>query len=132
MKSPNRFIVIDDDLVNNMLCSFVIKQTAGEAEIEIFNIPEEGFEFVAREYVNSENPTILFLDINMPTWSGWDFLDNFEKLDEKIKKQIRIYMLSSSLDPNDKTRAMDNRHVVDYIVKPLSKSIMRSILEDKS
>jgi len=66
----------------------------------------------------------------MPIWSGWDFLDNFEKLDDKIKKQIRIYMLSSSVDPGDEQRAGKNKNVADYIEKPLTQEIIHSILKE--
>ena len=100
-----------------------------EAEIQTFNFPVKGFEYITKEYSNTDNPTVLLLDINMPTWSGWDFLDNFEKLDEKIKKQFKIYMLSSSIDTNDKQRAKENKNVVNYIEKPLSEKTVLSILE---
>jgi len=131
MKIPTRFIVIDDDLLNNMLCRVIIKRAAGESDIQTFNIPEVGFEYISTEYSNGGAPTVLFLDINMPTWSGWEFLDNFEKLDDKIKKQIKIYMLSSSLDTIDKQKASDNKYVVDYIVKPFSEKRMLEILDEQ-
>lgn len=41
-------------------------------------------------------------------------------MDEKIKRQIKIYMISSSIDTNDKNRAKENKNVADYIEKPLS------------
>jgi hypothetical protein len=56
----------------------------------------------------------------MPTWLGRDFLDNFEKLDKQIMRQIKIYIMSSSVDPDDHKRARDNRHGIGYIKKPLS------------
>ena len=124
-----RFIVIDDDPVNNFLCSAVIEVAAGGLDVQTFEVPEKGLEYIAKECLNNEYPTVLFLDINMPTWSGWDFLDNFEKLDEKIKRQIKIYILSSSIDANDKHRARENKNVVDYIEKPLAEKTVLSMLE---
>src|SRR5665647_576992 len=110
MKTPIRFIVIDDDLVNNLVCRIVIKSAGSQLEIQTFINPETGFGYIEKEYADNENemPTVLFLDINMPTWSGWEFLENFEKLGEKIKKQIKIYMLSSSIDTKDMERARSN------------------------
>src|SRR5262249_43823969 len=109
MEKPARFIVIDDDLNNNLICRIAIKGIAGDAEVLTFNIPEKGFEFIVSSYSKTgvEMPTALFLDINMPTWTGWDFLENFEKLDENIQKQIKIYMLSSSIDPKDRERSLE-------------------------
>ena len=88
MKTSVRFIVIDDDEINNLYCRIIIEEATGKLEIQTFNIPEKGFEYITKEYSNNEKPTVLFLDINMPTWSGWEFLDNFQKLDKNIKKQI--------------------------------------------
>lgn len=131
MKTPIRFIVIDDDKINNLYCRILIEQAVNEPDIQIFNIPEKGFEYIAKEYSKGENPTVLFLDINMPTWSGWEFLDNFEKLDKNIKKQIIIYMLSSSVDLADRQQAEDNKYVAGYIEKPLSELNVLSILEEQ-
>ncbi len=128
---PSRFIIIDNDPVNNLLCTLMIKDVSSEVEIQTFNFPVKAFEYITTEYLNTGNPAVLLLDINMPTWSGWDFLDNFEKLDEKIKSQIKIYILSSSIDASDKHRARENKNVVDYIEKPLSEKTVFSMLEQK-
>lgn len=123
----SRFIVVDDDFASNTVCRIIIKRAAAGSDIQTFEYPEQGFEYISKEYLHNTVFTVLFLDINMPVWSGWDFLDNFEKLDEKIKKQFKIYMLSSSIDPNDKKRAMDNKNVIDYIEKPISIEIISRI-----
>ena len=126
-----RFIIIDNDPVNNLLCTLTIRDVLDAAEIQTFNFPIKGFEYLAEKYVNTTNLTVLLLDINMPIWTGWDFLDNFEKLDDEIKKQIKIYILSSSIDANDKQRASGNKNVVDYIEKPLSEKTVFSMLDQK-
>jgi response regulator RpfG family c-di-GMP phosphodiesterase len=134
MERPTHFIVIDDDQINNMLCKYSIRQVNGGFETDTFLEPEKGFEYIVSKYSSTsvEIPTVLLLDINMPTWSGWDFLDKFEKLDEQIKNQIKVYMLSSSVDPKDMEKAKANSHVVDYIVKPLNRDIVIKIIETHS
>ena len=126
-----RFVIVDNDPVNNLLCSLTIREVAREAEIKTFNFPVEAFEHITTGYLNTTDLTMMLLDINMPTWSGWDFLDNFEMLDEKIKRQIKIYIISSSIDISDKHRARENKNVVDYIEKPLSEKTVSSMLEQK-
>jgi response regulator RpfG family c-di-GMP phosphodiesterase len=134
MKRITHFIVIDDDQINNMLCKYSIRQVNGELDTTTFLEPEKGFEFIVNTYSSnsSEIPSVLLLDINMPTWSGWDFLDKFEKLDAQIKNQIKVYMLSSSVDPKDMEKAKVNSNVVDYIVKPLNREIVVKIIESHS
>lgn len=130
MKTPRDFIVVDDDLINNLVCRIVIQSTIPDADIHAFNLPEAGFIYIEKEFApdEKEKPTVLFLDINMPRWTGWDFLENFEKLDEKIKKQIEIYMLSSSVDSDDIDRAKSNPNVVDYFIKPLTREMVSMVI----
>ena len=128
---PIRFIIIDNDPVNNLLCSLTIKDVQDAAEIQAFNFSIDGFNYLAKEHAGTTSPSVLLLDINMAGWSGWDFLDNFEKLDDKIKRQIKIYILSSSIDVNDKHRAKENKNVVDYIEKPLSEKKVLSMIDQK-
>ena len=128
---PTRFIIVDNDPVNNLLCTLTIKDVAKQAEIKTFDFPVKAFEYLTAEYLNTKNLTVLLLDINMPIWSGWDFLDNFENLEDEIKRQIKIYIISSSIDISDKHRARENKNVVDYIEKPLSEKTVSSMLEQK-
>ena len=125
---PSRFIIVDNDPVNNLLCSLAIKDAAADADILAFTNPLKAFEYISAYDESNNSMNILLLDINMPIWSGWDFADRFEKLDEKIKNRFKIYMLSSSIDNDDKLRAEENKNVVDYIEKPLTEEKVSSLL----
>jgi len=125
---PLRFIIIDNDPVNNLLCGLAIKDAVADADILDFTNPLKAFEYISEDKESKNRMNILLLDINLPIWSGWDFVDYFEKLDEKIKKHFKIYMLSSSIDNNDKQRAVENKNVVDYIEKPLTEQKVSSLL----
>jgi len=79
MSTDLTYIIVDDDPFNNMLCRMIIEDALGEAEIKEFTSPEAGLLFI-KETVKS--PTILFLDINMPTMTGWEFLERYELFNE--------------------------------------------------
>lgn len=64
-------------------------------------------------------PDVIFLDLNMPCYSGWDFLYDFERLYKQIKKTIDIYIISSSVDPSDKMLADKYDFVKTCISKPV-------------
>jgi CheY-like chemotaxis protein len=115
---------VDDDPFNNMICSMVIEDALGDAEIKAFTKPEEGLEFI-RE--NVKEPTVLFLDINMPMLTGWEFLERYETFSDEIKMYTSIYMLSSSLDSRDKDKAKTNKYVQGFISKPLDFETVISI-----
>ncbi len=119
-----RFLLVDDDPLNNFLTKMILKKSFEEVHVNDFTIPENGLEFMKSEPSHNLHygRTILFLDINMPTMSGWEYLDEFELFDPSIKEQYDIYILSSSVDPKDINRAKENPHVIDFIEKPLNKA----------
>ena len=116
------FILFDDDPVNNTLCHITLRNSFKDAEIKTFTIPAKGFQYISKEVnFNLPKKTILFLDINMKGMTCWEFLDRFEQLEDKIKSKYKIFILSASLNPADKERAAENKNVVSYIEKPLTK-----------
>lgn len=93
-----KFIIVDDDLFSNIICKRVIKKASAVMDVTSFNIPEEGLAYIQNEPRDSFGSTILLLDINMPTITGWEFLELLEKFGDEIQPPIAIYMLSSSIN----------------------------------
>lgn len=119
--NKQRYMVVDDDNTNNMICKFNIKRFDEEADIKIFSMPEEALAFIEEEYYSNseEQPTILFLDVNMPTMTGWEFLDAFMEFDKFVKNQFTIYILSSSIE--DFTEKAENYTIIQaFLSKPLN------------
>jgi CheY-like chemotaxis protein len=124
-ESNGCFIVVDDDIVSNLICQKIINHVFPKTDVQTFINPEKVLIYIKSIYANSNGKaTILLLDINMPILSGWDFLEEFEYFNSHIKGQIKIYMLSSSREPQDKDRASKNKNVYGFIEKPLSKEII--------
>jgi CheY-like chemotaxis protein len=128
-KNKPPYIVIDDDVLNNMICKITLEMALGAVQVETFSNAEIALEFIRTNYedVTDDAVTLVLLDINMPIMSGWEFLDSFDGFSEDIKKQFRIYLLSSSVDDRDKEKAKQNRNVIDYLSKPLSKDMVKRI-----
>ena len=120
--TQRRFLIVDDDPQNNMLSKMALKKSLGEVDVMDFLIPEEGLHYIQTQLSKmKEVKTILFLDINMPSMSGWEFLEEFELLADFIKRQFEIYILSSSLDPRDLKKVDENVLVIGFVEKPLRK-----------
>ena len=121
-KSKPHFILVDDDSTNNLICKIIIKQLSADSTIEIFTDPLLALRYLKEEYcTNSPGKTILFLDINMPVISGWEFLNIYKIFNKNIKDSINIFILSSSIDQKDRNNAIQNPNVIDYLEKPLTK-----------
>ena len=122
MEFPHTFMVVDDDAMNNLICKFTILRFNPEATIALYTDPEIALEAISETYnqATSHTPTILFLDLNMPAMTGWEFLDAFSLLSKSIQEQFIIYILSSSIDEVDKEKGESTPLVSGFFSKPLS------------
>ncbi len=125
---PN-FIVVDDDCISNLICAKIITQAIPNAEVLTFLDPNTALVHIISTFSKPVYAdTILFLDINMPSMSGWEFLKIYELFNQEVKDQVKIFMLSSSVDERDKLRAANNKNVWGYIEKPLTKEKVLEML----
>lgn len=127
-----RYMVVDDDPTNNMICEFTIKRFDKEADIKVYTSPEEALASIIGEYGKTKQdvPTVLFLDVNMPTMTGWDFLDVFLQFDERVKEQFCIYILSSSIEDFSE-EAKIYTCIQEFLSKPLKISILERIMKER-
>ncbi len=123
--AQRRFLIVDDDPQNNIISKMALRKSLGEVQVTDFIIPERGLEYIQSEFtIAKSEKTILLLDLNMPTMSGWEFLEKFETLEDQIKNQFDIYILSSSVDPREIEKARENPLVINFIEKPLGKKML--------
>lgn len=131
MKAANICIMLVDDNEND---NFFHEREIKKTQLETTIISKEsGAE--ALEYLNSMNvhrnikPLLIFLDINMPGMNGWDFLNEYGKLDKEIQSGTIVIMLTTSDNAETKAKAMSISSISDFITKPLTKQKMELINE---
>ena len=106
-------IVDDEPLAHQLLENYIGKLSFLEKIGNAYNAVE------ALSIIRSQNPDLVFLDINMPDVDGWAFLEKFKKINELIKFEVKIFILSSSINPEDVEKAKNNNFVTNYFAKPL-------------
>ncbi len=130
MKPVANIFLIDDDKLFLFLTRKTILATKKEVNLKEFTDANVALNYLKEIVNNSElQPDIIFLDISMPIMDGWDFLDEYMKLDNHIINKPRVYIFSSSISPHDSERAKSIGVVTDFIVKPLVKDKFIEILE---
>jgi len=129
MKIPDRFMVIDDDKTTTILCQHALRKFSNVTPLMTFMDPELALNAIREEYgvKDAYIPTVMFLDINMPVMTGWDFLEAFKDFSIEVRKQFTIYILSSSIDQRDETRSKLNPFVSGHISKPLKLESIKQI-----
>lgn len=111
------FLLIEDNLIDQIVIRQLIKKSL-DIEVNITNNGREGLLWL-HNHENLNQSIIILLDVQMPIMNGFDFLKEFDKLNENFKKEIQIYVLSSTLDPDEIKRINENSYVADFLNKPL-------------
>lgn len=111
-------IIIDDDATARL----IIKQHCLNSN-KISILEEFSSAIDAIKYLNNNSVDLVYLDIHMPTFSGFDFI-------ETLKNPPKIVLTTS--DKNLALAAFEYKSVVDYLVKPISKERFEKSLEKLS
>ncbi len=131
MEKFYNILIIDDDQVNNFLFSRMVQAVGISEKAEAVTSGKQGLVLLEEKIASGEPlPQVIFLDINMPLMNGWEFLEKYNKMPSSIRSQIDLYMLSSSVYPEDINKAKSHEDVVDYITKPLTKEILLKIHQE--
>ena len=115
-------LLVDDDEINNFISIKLIKKALVNTEImaclngkfaidQLLELQQQGPEKL---------PDYILLDINMPIMNGWEFLDEFNRLNIDPQGKCKIYIISSSVFSNDINKARSYPLVKDFISKPLN------------
>lgn len=127
MKKIDITCIIDDDPIFIFGTKRIMQSIHFCKEYMIFNNGKEAYDNLKKIILNDEKqPDIILLDLNMPIWDGWEFLDEFIKIPNE--KKIRIYIITSSIDPADIERAKAYDFISNYIVKPITMDELKKMM----
>lgn len=130
MKSVNVFVVDDDDIYQFTI-GITLKNISAVNNIRSFSDGAKALEhLLTHQNTNDELPDIILLDINMPVMDGFQFMEEFTELLPKISKNIKVYMVSSSMDPKDIKKVERIEAISDYLIKPVNANQIKEILSE--
>lgn len=114
MSNKKIIAVIDDDPIYRYVMENMMRRLEMQKDLQIFDDPQTAIDFWTQN--QQQQPTTLFLDINMHHTNGWEFLD---LLMQKDFKRIEIFMVSSSPLLSDIETAKSHPYQLKgYIFKP--------------
>lgn len=109
-------VLVDDDPIVILLQKKLMQKAGISHQIISFNNGEDALSFLT---VNAnESKYLMFLDINMPGLSGWEVLDELEKIN--IDFELEVIIITSSIEDADRLKAKTYERIVDFWIKPFS------------
>jgi CheY-like chemotaxis protein len=64
----------------------------------------------------------------MPVMDGWEFLSEYDLLRPKLSKPIELFIVSSSISPQEVERSKTFPAVSDFLIKPVAKGKIAEII----
>lgn len=108
-------LIIDDDATARLIINQFCKNDSRLEVLEEFPDPIQ-----AMKYLNQNEVDLIFLDIHMPNFNGFDFM-------QTLKNPPSIILTTS--DTNFAIEAFEYDCVIDYLVKPIELSRFEKAIE---
>ncbi|MEP5613463.1 MAG: response regulator [Cyclobacteriaceae bacterium] len=129
-KKINCIMLIDDNEDDNFIHERAIKKNDSANIVIAMQSGREALDYLkGKESHPESHPDLIFLDINMPEMSGWDFLKLYNTLDAELQSKVVVVMLTTSDNPDDQTKSGEFDALSDYKTKPLTAQMLDEVID---
>lgn len=126
----DKILCVDDDPITLMLCRKVVAKAEFAKVTDSAQNGEDALRYFDQLIMNksTDYPKLILLDLNMPVMGGWEFLDNFSKGSySKIFSDVKVIVLSSTIDPQDVEKSKSYDMVLDFMSKPITTDMLEKL-----
>ena len=124
MSNYKTCLLIDDNYIDNFVTRKILEGGDFAEKVVVSQSATDAIESLRSGAIT---PDVIFLDIRMPVMGGFEFLQEYDKLKIDNKQAIKIFMLSSSLDPTDLKKSSSNKYITQFIHKPITQKTLDDI-----
>ncbi len=125
-------LLIDDEMSVNYFHEYLIEDLHLTQRILKARNIEEGYQQLCRLKEAQEiNPSLIFLDINMPRYNGFEFIDKYSHLLESlIDRGVSLVILTTSSNPSDLKQAQSYNLISSYEQKPMTVEMLERLVRE--
>ena len=122
-------MLVDDNSDDNFYHERVIRKNNAADRVVSIESAREAIDYLKNKNDHEDaHPDLIFLDINMPGMNGWEFVEEYKKLDKELRSKAVIVMLTTSDNPDDVAKAKTHEVLADFRTKPLTKEMLGEII----
>jgi len=124
--------IVDDDKIYVFGLKKIMEINDFSEEIVVFPNGKEALDYLKSLISEPLSlPDVILLDLNMPVMDGWQFLEEFIRIQNDFSRKISIYIMSSSIQKDDIERAKSYSEVTDYLIKPVKIKDLEQIIKNE-
>jgi CheY-like chemotaxis protein len=120
-------LLVDDDVATNHYHEIMLTEWGVTEAVYKVGNGEEALDFLRTH--QCEKPSLIMLDINMPVMNGFEFLEQYEFLQPHEKVSYVVFMLTSSMHPNDVNKAGEMEALNGYCEKPMTEEMVLDVID---
>ncbi|MDB5271654.1 MAG: response regulator [Chitinophagaceae bacterium] len=121
-------MLVDDNADDNFYHERVIKKNDATDIVVTKQTALDALNYLKSKKNDDVHPDLIFLDINMPGMNGWEFLEEYSKLDKQFQSRAIVVMLTTSDNPDDKMKAKASNIAAEFKTKPLTPIMLEEII----
>lgn len=123
MTSYSRIVLVDDNDDDNFIHQRFLELAKWGGDFVVYRDALEAAEALP---ALTPQPELMFVDLNMPALNGFELLEQLSETAFDFSA-CKVVILTSSIHPDDRQRAVGHQMVRAYMEKPLNLSALEKL-----
>lgn len=119
-------LIIDDVAADRFFARRGLRKLYPDVAIHEFSYADEALAFLKSP--NRDKLDLVLVDINMPRMDGFEFAEAYQQLYPELKGSAEVYVMSSSINPDDQSRALAFPEIAGFLTKPVTKEALSTLI----
>ncbi|RTY88816.1 response regulator [Flavobacterium sp. RSP15] len=124
-----KVLLIDDNPIERYICSQIILHNNFGKNVVEFALASEALAYLENNQERHDQlPEVIFIDLYMPHFSGFEFLEAYDKLPLTLKNKVKVFIVSNTINNHDIIRVCRDPNVVSFQQKPITQEFLDRII----